>query len=156
MGRRKDRRQDLKHNCYTKRDSIKNYFPLPNEIFCLNLSCGEIAVYAYLLYREDRKTFQCHLSFRIIGDALNMSRNTVSKYVKQLEEKQLIRTEPTDIHTASGVKRNGNLLYMVLPIEQAKSLHFEQQLQRAVCQQAHKKAIRKLERYDRQKKREAV
>ncbi len=60
-----------------------------------------------------------------------MSRNTVSKYVKQLEEKQLIRTEHTDIRTASGVKRNGNLLFTVLPIEQAKSLYFEQQLQRA-------------------------
>ena len=85
-----------------------------------------------------------------------MSRNTVSKYVKQLEEKQLIRTEPTDIRMANGMKRNGNLLYTVLPIEQAKSLYFEQQLQRAACQQAYEKAIRKLERYDRQKKQEAV
>lgn len=146
----------MKYNRYPKRDAIKDYFPLPNEIFCLGLSSGEIAVYAYLLYRENRKTFQCHPSFRTIGNALNMSRNTVSKYVKQLEEKQLIRTEPTDIRTASGVKRNGNLLYTVLPIEQAKSLYFEQQLQRAACQQAHEKAVRKLEQYDRQKKREAV
>ncbi len=145
----------MKYNRYPKRDAIRDYFPLPNEIFCLGLSSGEIAVYAYLLYRENRKTFQCHPSFRTIGNALNMSRNTVNKYVKQLEEKQLIRTEPTDIRTASGVKHNGNLLYTVLPIEQAKSLYFEQQLQRAACQQAHEKAIRKLERYDRQKKQEA-
>lgn len=131
----------MKYNCYTKRDAIKNYFPLPNEIFCLNLSSGEIAVYAYLLYRENRKTFQCHPSFRSIGDALKMSRNTVSKYVKSLEAKQLIRTEPTKIRTASGMKRNGNLLYTILPIEQAKKLYFEQQLQRAVFQQERKKAI---------------
>jgi len=146
----------LKYNRYPKRDAIRDYFPLPNEIFCLGLSSGEIAVYAYLLYRENRKTFQCHPSFRTIGNALNMSRNTVSKYVKQLEEKQLIRTEPTEIRMANGMKRNGNLLYTVLPIEQAKSLYFEQQLQRAACQQAHEKAVRKLEQYDRQKKREAV
>ncbi len=145
----------MSYKQYFKRDAIKNYFPLPNEIFCLNLSYGEIAVYAYLLYREDRKTFQCHPSFRTIGKALNMSRNTVSKYVKRLEEKQLIRTEPTEIRTANGMKRNGNLLYMVLPIEQAKSLYFEQQLQRVAGQQAHEKVIRKLERYDRQKKQEA-
>lgn len=146
----------MKYNRYQKRDVIRDYFPLPNEIFCLGLSSGEIAVYAYLLYRENRKTFQCHPSFRTIGNALNMSRNTVSKYVKRLEEKQLIRTEPTDIRTANGMKRNGNLLYTVLPIEQAKSLYFEQQLQRAASQQAHEKVIRKLERYDRKKKQEAV
>lgn len=146
----------MKYNRYPKRDAIRDYFPLPNEIFCLNLSYGEIAVYAYLLYREDRKTFRCHPSFRTIGDALKMSRNTVSKYVKRLEEKQLIRTEPTDIRMANGMKRNGNLLYTVLPIEQAKSLYFERQLQRAARQQVHEKAIRKLEQYDRQKKREAV
>lgn len=146
----------MKYNRYQKRDAIRDYFPLPNEIFCLNLSYGELAVYAYLLYREDRKTFRCHPSFRTIGDALKMSRNTVSKYVKRLEEKQLIRTEPTEVRTSNGMKRNGNLLYTILPIEQAKNLYLEQQLQRAVCQQAHEKAIRKLERYDRKKNQEAV
>ena len=33
---------------YPTRDAVKNYFPLPNEIFMLDLSAGEIAVYAYL------------------------------------------------------------------------------------------------------------
>ena len=146
----------MKYNRYPRRDAIRDYFPLPNEIFCLALSAGEIAVYAYLMYCEDRKTFQCHPSFRTIGNALKMSRNTVSKYVKRLEDKQLIRTEPTEIRMANGMQRNGNLLYTIMPIEQAKSLYFEQQLQRAVCQQAHEKAIKKLERYDRKKKREAV
>ncbi len=141
----------MKYNRYQKRDAIRDYFPLPNEVFCLNLSYGEIAVYAYLLYCEDRKTFKCHPSFRTISDALKMSRNTVSKYVKRLEEKQLVRTEPTEVRTANGMKRNGNLLYTILPIEQAKNLYLEQQLQRVACQQAHEKAIRKLERYDRKR-----
>ena len=35
---------------YTKRDAIKNCFPLPNEIFSLGLSSGALAVYSYLLY----------------------------------------------------------------------------------------------------------
>lgn len=132
----------MSYKQYFKRDAIKNYFPLPNEIFCLNLSCGEIAVYAYLLYREDRKTFQCHPSFRSIGNALNVSRNTVRKYIKSLEAKQLISTEPTTVTLKSGKRQNGNLLYTVLPIEQAKNLYFEQQLQRAVFQKAHEKAIK--------------
>ncbi len=138
-----------------KRDAIKNYFPLPNEVFCLNLSCGEIAVYAYLLYREDRKTFRCHPSFRSIGNALNVSRNTVRKYIKSLEAKQLISTEPTTVMLKSGKKQNGNLLYTILPIEQAKNLYFEQQLQRAAFHKTNEKAIRKMERYDRQKNQKA-
>lgn len=133
----------MKYKQYLKRDAVKNYFPLPNEIFCLNLSYGEIAVYAYLLYRENRKTFQCHPSYKTIGQSLKMSRNTVSKYVKLLEQKQLIRTEPTEIYKANGVKRNGNLLYTILPIEQAKSLYLEQQLQRAVIQRSIENTIYK-------------
>ena len=35
----------MKKNHYQKRDPIKDYFPLPNEIFYLDLSYGEIAVY---------------------------------------------------------------------------------------------------------------
>ena len=46
------------------------YFTLPNAIFSLGLSYGEIAVYAYLLYRENRRSHECHPSYRTIGDAL--------------------------------------------------------------------------------------
>lgn len=114
---------------YPKRDPIKDYFPLPNEIFCLNLSYGEIAVYSYLLYRENRKTFTCHPSYKTIGKALNMSRNTVCKYVRALAEKELITTEPTNIFTKKGEKLNGNLLYTILPIEQAKKYFYDSRMQ---------------------------
>lgn len=49
----------MKYTQYIKRDAIKNYFPLPNEIFVLGLCAGEISVYSYLLFSENRKTFQC-------------------------------------------------------------------------------------------------
>ena len=55
---------------WTKRDPVKNYFPLPNEIYQLGLSHGAIAVYGYLLRIEDRKTYQCHPSYATIGKAL--------------------------------------------------------------------------------------
>ena len=45
--------------------AYKNYFPLPNVIFSLGLSPGEIAVYSYLLYCEDRKTYQCKYSSKV-------------------------------------------------------------------------------------------
>ena len=49
----------MRKQYWPKRDPIKNYFPLPNEIFSLGLSAGAIAVYGFLLHREDRRTYQC-------------------------------------------------------------------------------------------------
>lgn len=37
----------MNYNRYPKRDAVKNYFPLPNEIFSLGLSGGEILVYTH-------------------------------------------------------------------------------------------------------------
>lgn len=134
-------------NKYSKRDPIKDYFPLPNEIFFIGLSYGEIAVYAYLLYRENRETFQCYPSYKTIGKSLKMSRNTVSKYVKQLEYKELISTERTNVFTSDLRKLNGNLLYKILPIEQAKKHYYNQQLQKieqVVTENRIKKKLEKL------------
>ena len=78
-----------------KEELNKRYYHLPNEIMQLGLSVGEIAVYNYLKYCEDRKTYQCYPSYRKIGEALSISKKTVYKYVKSLEKKQLISTEPT-------------------------------------------------------------
>ena len=116
---------------WTKRDPVKNYFPLPNEIYQLGLSHGAIAVYGYLLRIEDRRTYQCHPSYATIGKAVGMSRNTVAKYVRQLEEKGLIRTERTTVTLKDGRKRNGSLLYTILPPEQAVEQFNRQQLAKA-------------------------
>ena len=48
----------MSRKTWTKRDPIKNYFPLPNEIYSLGLSPGAIVVYGYLMRQEDRKTYQ--------------------------------------------------------------------------------------------------
>ena len=79
----------MKYNRYPRRNAIKNYFSLPNEIFNLDLSSGEIAVYSFLMRCEDRKTFQRHPSYKTIGKALKMSRNTVRKYEKALKKSVL-------------------------------------------------------------------
>ena len=112
-----------------KRDPIKNYFPLPNEIFVLGLNAGEIAVYAYLLFCENRKTFQCWPSCRSIGRATGMSVNTVRKHIRSLEAKGLITTEPTQITDRHGQKRNGNLLFTIRPITEVVEQYYEEQLQ---------------------------
>lgn len=108
----------------------KNYFTLPNALFSLNLSSGEIAVYSYLLHCEDRKTYQCHPSYKTIGRAVGLSGNTVRKYVQGLEDKRLIRTEPTQITCRDGRRKNGTLLYTILPIDEAVRHHLEEQFRR--------------------------
>ena len=95
---------------WPKRDLNKHYYLVPNEVFNLGLSSHEIAVYNYLLRCEDRRTYQCHPSYRTIGRAVHLSENTVRKYVAGLEEKGLIRTEPSTITTKDGRVRNGSLL----------------------------------------------
>ena len=116
---------------WPKRDPNKHYYLVPNEVFNLGLSSHEIAVYNYLLRCEDRKTYQCHPSYRTIGEAVGMSRNTVAKYVRQLEDKGLIRTERTTVTLKDGRKRNGSLLYTILPPEQAVEQFNRQQLAKA-------------------------
>ena len=105
-----------------------NYFPIPKEIFSLGLNSGKISVYSYLMSCEDRKTYQCYPSYNTIGKALKMSKKTVMKYVKSLEDKCLISTEHTTITLKSGQKQNGNLLYTIQPIREAKDYFYRRQM----------------------------
>ena len=138
----------MKYYRYSKRDAVKNYFPMPNEIFSLGLSSGEISVYSFLMSCEDRKTFQCHPSYKTIGRALRMSQNTVRKYVDGLREKQLITTESTKVTLKTGRKHNGNLLYTIRPIEEAVQYHYEQQMVRLEEETQRQKSLKKLAEYD--------
>ena len=101
---------------------------MPNEIFFLGLCYGEIAVYAYLMSCENRETYQCYPSYTTIGKALKMSKKTVMKYVKSLEDKCLITTEHTTVTLKSGEKRNGNLRYTILPLREAREYFYRQQM----------------------------
>ena len=136
----------MKKQSWSKRDPIKNYFPLPNEIYSLGLSPGAIAVYGFLLRRENRETYQCLVSYRTIGEAVGMSVNTVRKYVMELEERELIRTERTTITTKDGRRQNGCLLYTILPIQMAIDQFHERQFSEADLAQ---------ERWQAEKRREA-
>lgn len=113
---------------WQKRDPISHCFILPNELFQLDLSAGAKLVYASLRYREDRKTYQCHPSYRTIGRDTGMSVNTVKKYVMELVDKGLVTTENTSIITKDGRKRNGSLLYTLRPIQEAVDKFHERQM----------------------------
>ncbi len=94
----------MRNKYYTSRDPIKNYFPLPNEVFALGLSPGALAVYSYLMYIEDRTTYQCHASYKTIGKAVNMSPNTVRKYVTELVERGAHSNRAHNDHHAGWTK----------------------------------------------------
>ena len=129
MGRRAHRgRCPVKYTFRQKSDPRKYYFTLPNEIFSLELEAGAIAVYSYLLRCEDRRTHQCWPSYKTIGAAVRLSRNTVKKHVTVLEKKCLITTEPTSVTRRDGRKQNGNLLYTIRPIQDAREHLHQQQL----------------------------
>ena len=57
-----------------------------------------------------------------------MSENTVRKYIRQLEERELIATEPTEVITKAKGKRNGNLLFTLRPIGGVIDEHYASQL----------------------------
>ncbi len=134
----------MRKQSWPKRDPIKNYFPLPNEIYSLRLSSTAIAVYGYLLCREDRKTYECLASYRMISEAIGKSVTTVRKYVGELEERGLITTERTSVITRDGRKQNGRLRYHILPIQSAIEQFNERQLREAELDWARQKMQTKL------------
>ncbi len=107
---------------------LRYYFPLPNESFHLELSDGAILVYTFLMYCEDRKTYTCHPSYATIGKYIHRTDNSVAKYVRELEEKCLIYTEPTEVTLKDGRKHNGTLLYTIRPIAEAVEYRYEKQM----------------------------
>ena len=142
----------MKKQNWAKRDPIKNYFPLPSEIYSLGLSAGAIAVYDYLLFREDRKTYQCLVSYRMIGEAIGKSVNTVRKYVMELEERGLIRTERTTVTTWDGRKQNCCLLYYILPIQMSMEQFYARQLDAAELAAERQKAEKRLAALERKER----
>ena len=114
---------------YRKYSGRGNFFSLPNEVFLLGLSAGELSVYSFLKRCENRKTHQCWPRIKTIGQAVRMSENTVRKYIRQLEERGLITTEPTEVIIKHSGRRNGNLLFTLRPIHEVIDQHYANQLE---------------------------
>ena len=134
----------MSYKRWPKRDPNKNYFLVPNEVFHIGLSYPEISIYCYLLSIEDRETYQCWPSYKTIGKALGMCENTVSKYMRSLEEKGLIRTKPTMIRSKDGRPLNGNLLYTIRPIQAAEESFYQRQFRQLEEDAARQRAAERL------------
>ena len=117
------------------RNTSKNFFSLPNELFFLNIGHGAITVYAYLLYCEDRRTHQCHPSYRTISAAVHLAMSTVIKHIAKLVDKQFITIQNTSYIDGRGMKWNGNNQYTILPIQAAMDHCYQQKMIRLEEQQ---------------------
>ena len=134
----------LSYKPYPTRDAKKNYFPLPNEIFDFGLSSTAIALYAYLMKLENRKTYDCFPAYKTIAKAIGVkSKVTIAKYVSELEEKQLIRTEQRTVPVDIGIVRKSTLRYNIRPIQEAIDLQNERQMAKLEQQIAIEKAAKK-------------
>ncbi len=142
-------RMVLMNYLYNQQNKLRNQFIMPNQIMQLDLNATALAIYFYLRYIEDRKTYQCHPSYRTIGKALKIkSITTVAKYVRELEDKCLIYTEPTEIILKNGKKQNGNLKYTIRPIQDAVEYFHQQQMKKFQEDLAREKAQKMLEEYE--------
>ena len=85
-----------------------------------------------------------------------MSENTVAKYVRQLEEKGLIYTEPTIMQSKDGKPLNGNLLYTIRPIPGVLEAFYERQFRQAEEAAARYRAAQLLEKSNAQGRQNAL
>ena len=140
----------MNYNFLNQQHKLSNQFILSNYVMQLGLSATAVAIYCYLMYIEDRKTFQCYPSYKTIGKALDIkSKGTVAKYVQELEDKCFIYTEPTEVILKNGKKRNGNLKYTIRPIQDAVDYFHREQMKKFQEEAARAEAQRRLDEYDR-------
>ena len=159
---KKDLKYKIKNKNYKLYDNIfsfrspkptseTRFTPVPNQVYQMDLSGGEILVYSYLLYIEDRKTYSSYAKYTTIGEAIGLSKNTVKKYARMLEKKGLIRSEPTAMTRKNGVIGNGCLRYRIRPIGEAEELYDNRQYRKLLEERARAETQRAIEEYDKKR-----
>ena len=81
-----------------------------------------------------------------IARELHVSRNTVRKYVGELEEQMLIETERTSVITKKHLKYNGVLRYRIVPVQTALDYLHEHQLAELDCKRERALVQKKLDK----------
>ncbi len=127
------------------------FFTFPNEVFLLALPPSAFLAYAYLLYCEDRRTHQCHPSYRTIAGTTGLSLNTAVKSVGILAEWDLITVERSCWFNEVGMKRNGNNIYTIRPIREAVGRYNERQLRQLELDAEQERIRKRQEEYSRRR-----
>ena len=92
-----------------RRDQPGTYFPVPKSVFLVELAPSEIAIYAYLMSRENRETYECIVGYEEIANATGMSTKSVPRHIKKLLLRGLIEVERTKVLMKDGRIRNGKI-----------------------------------------------
>lgn len=82
-------------------DRSEGFFKLPNDVFRIQLDAYEFKLYAYLVCRAGVKG-ECWPSIPTMSEQLGMSKTTVQKKLKELEDRGFIKKI-----NDSGLGKNG-------------------------------------------------
>lgn len=63
-----------------------------------------------------------------MAKVLHLSRNTVAKHMRLLEEHGLIITEWTQIQMKNSIRKNGNLRYTIVPMHEVLEQCYQRQM----------------------------
>lgn len=74
-----------------------------------------------------------------MAKVLHLSRNTVAKHMRLLEEHGLIITEWTQIQMKNGIRKNGNLRYTIVPMHEVLEQCYRRQMTELERQQVQQK-----------------
>ena len=74
-----------------------------------------------------------------MANVLHLSRNTVAKHVRLLEEYGLIITERTQVQMKNGIRKNGNLRYTIVPMYDVLEQRYQRQMAELERQQVQQK-----------------
>ena len=74
-----------------------------------------------------------------MAKVLHLSRNTVAKHVRLLEEYGLIITERTQVQMKNGIRKNGNLRYTIVPMHDVLEQRYQRQMAELERQQVQQK-----------------
>lgn len=142
---------------------LRSYFQLPDRPTALTawqqiLAVDKLLEYAeinlrtlcdLLRYRQfkgfgvvhsvDEFTALCHPSEATMAKVLHLSRNTVAKHVRLLEEYGLIITEWTQVQMKNGIRKNGNLRYTIVPMYDVLEQRYQRQMAELERQQVQQK-----------------
>ena len=93
------------------------FFIVPSRVFDEGLTPYELSVLFYLLMRADNENHTCFPSEKGIAKACGMSHPTVTRVIKSLETKSIIKVKRQYAPTKNGTNRQTANLYTVLICE---------------------------------------
>lgn len=97
-----------------ERSSNMQFYTCPSTILEMKLSPASIKVYHYLAHMQDNRTSTCWPAKKTIAGALNISKSSVSRALRELKEKQLIKIiHRKDMSRPQGKRQISNLYELV-------------------------------------------